>query len=90
MPQVTVESLFANAGNPEKSIGKLMNEQANFTHVYEGYPEFIHFTCMTKGLFGRLNNSFRVSPWSKDVGALDFYEGLDFATKYYSLMESSQ
>ena len=67
-----------------------MNEHANFTQVYEGYPEFIHFTASNEGTLGRRSNSFRVSPWSEDVGNLDFYESLDFATKLNAILVGGQ
>ena len=71
----------------DKSINKIMNEQSNFMQVYEGYPEFIYFTAVQGGTHGRLNNCFRPSPWSIDVGNLDFYESLDFATRFNAIQD---
>jgi hypothetical protein len=90
LPEISIESLFAQYKDKDKEIGKIMNEHANFTQVYEGYPEFIHFTAHSKGTHGRNNNSFRLSPWSEDVGNLDFYESLDFATKLNGILMGGQ
>ena len=65
-----------------------MNENANFVVAYEGYPEFLtqllHRSILEK------NRLFRTNAWSLDTGALDFYESLDFAPRFYSLMSQAQ
>jgi hypothetical protein len=66
-----------------------MNEHANFIQVYEGYPEFIHLHTPSAGTHGgrKKVEGFKNNEFTPDTGVLDFYEGLDFASKFYSTMQ---
>jgi hypothetical protein len=80
--------MFLKNNEKDKAIQKIMNENVNFISTYEGYPEFIHFSAQSAGTHGKTKNSFKTSPWSNDVGLLDFYESLDFASKFNTIMQS--
>ena len=36
------------------------------------------------------NRLFKCNPWSQPTGALDFYDSLDFVTRFYSMMQQGQ
>lgn len=41
MNKITIEQLYAGYKQNDTYILELMNENANFITVYEGYPEFL-------------------------------------------------
>ena len=40
LPPITVESLYMQYKEKDESIIDIMNENANYIRIYEGYPEF--------------------------------------------------
>ena len=43
LPEISIETLYMQYKEKDKTIIKLMNEHTNFIQVHEGYPEFINF-----------------------------------------------
>lgn len=41
LPQISIETIYANYKEKDANVLKLMNENANFITAYEGYPEFL-------------------------------------------------
>ena len=60
-----------------------MGEHAHFISLHEGYPEFL--TRLTHRSILDKNRLFKPNHWSQETGSLDFYETLDFITKYYAV-----
>jgi hypothetical protein len=60
-----------------------MSEHSHFITIHEGYPEFL--TRTTHRSILDKNKVFKPNNWSQDTGTLDFYETLDFVTKFYAL-----
>ena len=86
LDEISIETLFRQHKDKDKQTQKIMNEHANFIQVYEGYPEFIHLYNRSKGTHGgrKRVESFKTNDFTQDTGVLDFYEGLDFGSKFYS------
>lgn len=63
-----------------------MNEQANYIKLYEGYPEFM---LEMQGLQSSKLANYKFNNWSFPINVLDFYESMDFAPKFYALMQAS-
>lgn len=59
-----------------------MSEHSHFIAVHEGYPEFL--TRLTNRSLLDKQRNFKPNHWSQDTGSLDFYETLDFVTKFYA------
>ena len=66
----------------------MMRDHSNFIAVYEGYPEFL--TMLTQRSILDKNRLFKPNKWSQDTGALDFYDSLDFITKFYAVTQQIQ
>lgn len=85
LPQITIESIYQGYREKDHNILKVMGEHAHFIEVHEGYPEFLtrltHRSIITK------NQCFKPSPWSQPCGSLDFYETLDFVTRFYAVSQ---
>ena len=43
LPEISIETLYMQYKEKDKTIIKLMNEHTNFIQVHEGYPEFLNF-----------------------------------------------
>jgi len=43
LPEISIETLYLQYKEKDKTIIKLMNEHTNFIQVHEGYPEFLNF-----------------------------------------------
>ena len=85
LPEISIETLYMQYKEKDKTIIKLMNEHTNFIQVHEGYPEFLNFQ---QGGSGSVNmKTFKPCPWSQDCGNLDFYDSLDFINKFYAITQ---
>lgn len=69
----------------DETIIDIMNENANYIRIYEGYPEF-HLEM--QGLSSQKLCQHRFTSWSTPINVLDFYECLGFTTKFYSTIQS--
>ena len=87
VPEITIETLYSQYKEKDKTILEVMNEQANFIAVHDGYPEFLTF--MQGGMGGEMSKSFKATPESEDCGVLDFYSSLDFINRFYSIQEQA-
>ena len=85
LPEISIETLYMQYKEKDKTIIKLMNEHTNFIQVHEGYPEFLNFQQGGSG--GANVKTFKPCPWSQDVGNLDFYDSLDFINKFYAITQ---
>lgn len=81
LPPITVESLYLQYKEKDETIIDIMNENANYVRIYEGYPDFL---IELQGLQSQKLCTYKFSDWSLPINVLDFYEGLDFTTKFYS------
>lgn len=83
LPEITLESLYANYKEKDKDVIQYMNEHSNFIQVHEGYPEFL--MSLQGGNEGpKRGRSFQINSWSQDCGTLDFYSSLEFVNRYHA------
>jgi len=63
LPEITLESLYANYREKDKDVVQYMNEHSNFIQIHEGYPEFL--MSLQGGNEGaKKARTFQVNPWS--------------------------
>ena len=62
-----------------------MNEQANYIKMYEGQPDFL---IEMQGLQSSKLSNYKFADWSFPINVLDFYESLNFGSKFYSTIQS--
>lgn len=82
---MTLESIYQSYREKDHNVLKAMAEHSHFIAIHEGYPEFL--TRLTHRSIIDKNRCFKPSPWSQETGSLDFYETLDFVTRFYSITE---
>lgn len=85
LPPITVESLYLQYKEKDEAILDIMNENANFIRVYEGYPDF-HLEI--NGLKSLKLCHHKYNDWSVPMNILDFYESLGFISKFYATIQS--
>jgi hypothetical protein len=89
LPEITLESLYANYREKDKDVVQYMNEHSNFIQIHEGYPEFL--MSLQGGNDGaKKARTFQVNSWSQECSNLDFYVSLDFVTRYYAITHQVQ
>jgi hypothetical protein len=81
LPTITVETLYHQYKEKDDVILEIMNEQSNFTKLYEGYPDFL---IELQGLQSSKLSNYKFSDWSHPINVLDFYESMTFAPKFYA------
>jgi len=62
-----------------------MNEHSNYVKLYEGYPDF--HVDMQSLKSSKLSN-YKFSEWSHPINVLDFFESLNFSSKFYASIQS--
>jgi hypothetical protein len=83
LPQITVETLFKQYKEKDEVILELMNEQANYVKMFEGYPDNL---LEMQGLQSSKLSNYKFSDWSAPINVLDFYESLSFGSRFYATL----
>jgi hypothetical protein len=77
--------LYQQYKEKDEVILELMNEQANYIKMYEGFPDFL---IEMQGLQSSKLSNYKFSDWSSPINVLDFYESLGFASRFYATVQS--
>jgi hypothetical protein len=80
LPEITADDLFKNNREKEPVVIDALRQQARFIKIEEGYPHFLTESKNAKKLV-----KFGLD--SPDTPILDFYEGLTWVSKIYSILD---
>ncbi|CDW83349.1 UNKNOWN [Stylonychia lemnae] len=85
LPPITVESLYMQYKEKDEIILEVMNENANFIRVYEGYPDqHLYLSAQASQKLCL----YKFSEWNIPINVLDFFDSLNFCTKFYATIQS--